>query len=109
MKSKIYILAVMLFSVLVFSQEVKVKKGEIQIDGKSVAKIDKEKTVYTISDLSGKPLFKAVITNVTPLRNTATRTWLQLTGNNGVVRELDLIKRTSFSFGFEKPITENLT
>ena len=109
MKSKIYILAIMLFSVLVFSQEVKVKKGEIQIDGKSVAKIDKEKTVYTISDLSGKPLFKAVITNVTPLRNTATRTWLQLTGNNGVVRELDLIKRTSFSFGFEKPITENLT
>ena len=73
MKSKIYILAVMLFSVLVFSQEVKVKKGEIQIDGKSVAKIDKEKSVYTISDLSGKPLFKAVITNVTPLRNTATR------------------------------------
>lgn len=38
----------MLFSVLVFSQEVKKgEEGEIQIDGKSVAKIDKEKTVYT--------------------------------------------------------------
>ena len=95
--------------IFVTSQEVKVKKGEIQIDGKSIAKIDKEKNNYTISDLSGKALFTATITNETPLKNTASKRWLQLTGNNGVVKEVELIPSTSFSFGLEKPITENLT
>ncbi|HBR11589.1 MAG TPA: hypothetical protein DD740_05145, partial [Chryseobacterium sp.] len=96
-------------STFVYAQEVKVKKGEIQIDGKSVAKIDKEKNNYTISDLSGKALFTATITNQTPLKNYASKYWLQLTGSNGVVKELELIDKTSFSFGFEKPITQNLT
>jgi hypothetical protein len=109
MKSKILFVALMLVSILTFSQEVKVKKGEIQINGKSVAKIDKEKTIYTISDLSGKALFTATITNQTPLKNVSSKNWLQLTGSNGVVRELELIDKTSFSFGMEKPITENLS
>lgn len=109
MKLKILFAVLTLVSILSFSQEVKVKKGEIQVNGKSVAKIDKEKMIYTISDLSGKALFTATITNQTPLKNTASKTWLQLTGSNGVVRELDLIPQTSFSFGMEKPIIENLT
>lgn len=70
MKSKILVVALMLVGILSFSQEVKVKKSEIQINGKSVAKIDKEKTIYTISDLSGKALFTATISQ-TPLKNTA--------------------------------------
>ncbi|SFZ97119.1 hypothetical protein SAMN05216324_1431, partial [Chryseobacterium limigenitum] len=109
MKIKLVLVATMFASVSVFSQEVKVKKGEIQIDGKSVAKIDKEKNNYTISDLSGKALFTATITNETPLKNTVSKYWMQLTGSNGVVKELELIDKTSFSFGFEKPITQNLT
>lgn len=109
MKIKLVLVATMFASISVFSQEVKVKKGEIQIDGKSVAKIDKEKNNYTISDLSGKALFTATITSQTPLQNNVSKNWLQLTGSNGVVRELELIDKTSFSFGFEKPITENLT
>ena len=109
MKIKSFLVATMFASISFFAQEVKVKKGEIQIDGKSVAKIDKEKNIYTISDLSGKSLFTATITNQTPLKNTASRSWLQLTGNNGVVKEVELIPSTSFSFGLEKPITENLT
>lgn len=109
MKIKLVLVATMFASISVFSQEVKVKKGEIQIDGKSVAKIDKEKNNYTISDLSGKALFTATITSQTPLKNNVSKNWLQLTGSNGVVRELELIDKTSFSFGFEKPITENLT
>lgn len=96
-------------STFVYAQEIKVKKGEIQIDGKAVAKIDKEKNNYTISDLSGKALFTATITNQTPLKNYASKYWLQLTGSNGVVKEMELIDKTSFSFGFEKPITQNLT
>ncbi|PWN59009.1 hypothetical protein C1634_020565 [Chryseobacterium viscerum] len=98
----------MFAGISVFSQEIKVKKGEIQIDGKSVAKIDKEKNNYTISDLSGKALFTATITSQTPLKNNVSKNWLQLTGSNGVIRELELIDKTSFSFGFEKPITQNL-
>ncbi len=109
MKIKLALVATMFASVSVLAQEIKVKKGEIQIDGKSVAKIDKEKNNYTISDLSGKALFTATITSQTPLKNNVSKNWLQLTGSNGVVRELELIDKTSFSFGFEKPITENLT
>lgn len=109
MKIKLALVATMFASVSLFSQEIKVKKGEIQIDGKSIAKIDKEKNNYTISDLSGKALFTATITSQTPLKNNVSKNWLQLTGSNGVVRELELIDKTSFSFGFEKPITENLT
>ncbi|MET3539268.1 hypothetical protein ABID34_004370, partial [Chryseobacterium limigenitum] len=89
MKIKLVLVATMFASVSVFSQEVKVKKGEIQIDGKSVAKIDKEKNNYTISDLSGKALFTATITNETPLKNTVSKYWMQLTGSNGVVKELE--------------------
>ncbi|MCY0976642.1 hypothetical protein PGH12_05695 [Chryseobacterium wangxinyae] len=109
MKLKFLPIALVAVSTFVYAQEVKVKKGEIQIDGKSVAKIDKEKNNYTISDLSGKALFTATITSQTPLKNNVSKNWLQLTGSNGVVRELELIDKTSFSFGFEKPITENLT
>lgn len=109
MKLKFLPIALVTVSTFVYAQEVKVKKGEIQIDGKSVAKIDKEKNNYTISDLSGKALFTATITSQTPLKNNVSKNWLQLTGSNGVVRELELIDKTSFSFGFEKPITENLT
>jgi hypothetical protein len=109
MKLKLLPIAMVAVSTFVYAQEVKVKKGEIQIDGKAVAKIDKEKNNYTISDLSGKALFTATITNETPLKNTISKYWLQLTGSNGVVKELELIDKTSFSFGFEKPITQNLT
>lgn len=107
MKNVIIFLMLTAFSIY-YAQEIKVKRGEIQIDGRPVAKIDKEKNIYTISDLSGKTLFTATITDRTPLRNLASKNWLQLTGANGVVRELDLIPKTSFSFGLEKPITENL-
>lgn len=109
MKLKFIPIAMVVASTFVYAQDVKVKKGEIQINGKSVAKIDKEKNIYTISDLSGKALFTATITDKTPLGNYASKNWLQLTGNNGVVRELGLIDKTSFSLGLEKPITENLT
>lgn len=109
MKSKILFLVSVILAGFGYSQTVKVKKGEIQVNEKSVAKISREKGIYTISDLSGKPLFTAVITDKTPLKNTASKRWLELTGTNGVVRELDLIPQTSFSLGFEKPITENLT
>jgi hypothetical protein len=109
MKLKFLPVALVAVSTFVYAQEIKVKKGEIQIDGKSVAKIDKEKNNYKISDLSGKALFTAAITSQTPLNNNVSKNWLQLTGSNGVVRELELIDKTSFSFGFEKPITENLT
>lgn len=109
MKLKFLPIALVSLSTLVYAQEVKVKKGEIQIDGKSVAKIDKEKNNYIISDLAGKALFTATITNQTPLKNYASKYWLQLTGSNGVVKELELIDKTSFSLGFEKPITQNLT
>ncbi|MDO3425480.1 hypothetical protein QWT87_11315 [Chryseobacterium sp. APV1] len=109
MRLKFLPIAMVAVSTFAYAQEVKVKKGEIQIDGKSVAKIDKEKNNYTISDLLGKALFTATITNQTPLKNYASKYWLQLTGANGVVKEMELIDKTSFSFGFEKPITQNLT
>ena len=109
MKLKFLTLALLLFSIFSSAQEVKVKRCEIQLDGKSIAKIDKDKYTYTISDLSGKALFTAKITDKTPLNNTAPKSWLELTGANGVVREVEMRKSGGFSIGFEKPIIENLT
>lgn len=102
------IFVLLLISNYCMAQEVKVKKNEILVNGRAVAKIDRNKIVYTISDLNDRLMMTAIITNKTPLNNTSSTTWLQLTGTNGVVRELELQKSNSFSLGYEKPITENL-
>jgi hypothetical protein len=108
MKVKFLVMAFTLASLFSYSQEVKVKKGEIQVNGKSVAKIEKKDKVYSISDLSGKTLFTAAINNKTPLNNLASKSWIQLVGNNGNVREVALDKSGGFTFSNEKYISENL-
>ena len=81
--------------ILVSAQEIKVKKDEIQVDGKSIARIERSKkssSSFVVSDLKKNPLFTAEITSYTPLGNQSPDKWLQLTGINGVVKEVPLAK-----------------
>ena len=66
MKTKLLLGAVLLISSLCAAQDVKVKKGEIMLDNKSVAKMEQKGRVYYISDMNNKLLFEAIITNETP-------------------------------------------
>lgn len=98
-----------------FAQDIKIKKDEIQLDGKSVAKIEKVKgsegyyngAVFAVSDLNGNLLFTGQ-TKAMALPNSLSGccnnlpdlsdlNWLELTGKNGVVEEIaakDLLKRS---------------
>ncbi len=105
---RLLVLSMLFLSIFSFSQNVKVKKGEIQVDDKPVAKMEKKDKVYVISSLSGTPLFTAVITDITPLKNVASKRWLQLTGNNGNVREVAIEKSGGFTFSNERFLCETL-
>lgn len=108
MTKNLFFIAAMLLSILSYAQDIKVKKGEIQVNGKSVAKIEKKNKEYAISDLSGNELFTAIITNETPLDNYATKTWLQLKANNGIVREVSIEERGSFTLSNERNVSQIL-
>ncbi|MCH5600459.1 hypothetical protein [Niabella ginsengisoli] len=108
MKSRLLLFATIFLSIAVYAQDVKVKKGYITVDGKSVAKIERKDNVCTISDLNAKPLFTAMITNQTPLNNQSSKKWLQLVGNNGNVKEIALDKAGEFTFSYKQHVAECL-
>ncbi|SEI87293.1 hypothetical protein SAMN04488018_10638 [Myroides marinus] len=89
------------------AQNFKIKKGEIQIDKQSVAKIEKEKEGFKISSLDGTSFFVALATNLTPKGKVAPKYWLVLTGNNGNIRESEY-EGVGFSFSKEKWTVEAL-
>lgn len=108
MKSSLLLTTFLFIGSLSMAQEIKVKKGEILLDDKAVAKLEKKDKAYNISDMGNKLLLKAVITSVTPLNNQASKSWLQLTGANGIVKELELSSKAGFTLSSEKYLSENL-
>lgn len=84
------------------AQDIKVKKGELLLDKKPVARVEKVDKKYQFSDLSGNVMYFAIITQQTVLGNNTSDRWLQLTGTNGVVRELELPKKLVFTLSNEK-------
>lgn len=85
-----------------YSQDIKVKKGELFLNNNSVGKIEKVDKKYQLSDLSGNVMFSAIITNRTIKDNETDEKWLELIGANNVVREVELSKKLSFTFSNEK-------
>jgi hypothetical protein len=88
MKTKLVILLVAAFGMLQ-AQDVKIKKGEIQIGMQKVAKIEKQKKGgYKISNLEGDVWLMVNLTKFTQTNKEAEEYWLELTGPNGNLREV---------------------
>jgi len=107
MKNKLFLLFVCcLIAIPATAQKVKIKKGEIQIDGTPVAKMEKVKgsgSEYIFSDLNGTALFNANLVTQTPEGNPLPESILVLKAPNGNVKEFDKSKiKISFSLSMEK-------
>ncbi|WP_419487075.1 hypothetical protein [Chryseobacterium bernardetii] len=102
MKIKLIIATAMFVSISAFSQEIKIKKGELLLDDKVVAKVDDKKNVYSFSDLNGQPKFNV---KVFPTINTE-KGWIEFTGQNGNVKEVDFAD-TGFTLSEGKLIVKN--
>ena len=102
----LYLLSCITFSLK--AQDYKVKKGELQIEGTPVAKLEKKEGKYEFSDLSGNFMYKAVLTEKTAQNNRAPHRWVELTGNNGKVREIPLPDKLKFTFSGEKAIVDSM-
>lgn len=84
-----------------FAQDFKIKKGEIIIEKQAVAKIEKDNKGYKISSLDGSVWFTANAINITQTKNVAIKFWLELTGSNGNLREVEY-REVPFTFSKEK-------
>ncbi len=116
MKKTLFILLTLSLwmSEMAFSQKVKVKKDEIQIDGISVAKIEKNKAkdIYIISTLDGTPKFTADLKIRTKKGNFSSRTenrsWIEITNIQGDKMNEFWAKGYSFTFSTQRGLAENL-
>ncbi|MDR2121535.1 MAG: hypothetical protein LBP34_00280 [Flavobacteriaceae bacterium] len=101
MKIKLVILLIAAFGMLQ-AQDVKIKKGEIQIGMQKVAKIEKQKKGgYKISNLEGDVWLMVNLTKFTQTHKEAEEYWLELTGPNGNLREVEY-REISISYSREK-------
>jgi len=90
MKKTLFIVMAALITLSAAAQKMKIQKGEIQLDGVSVAKIEKQKKshVFTFSDLNGTPLFTVSEETKTPSGIILPKSMLVFTGANGNVQEI---------------------
>jgi hypothetical protein len=61
MKNQLFTVALVLVSVFSQAQKIKVKKNQILVDEKAIAKIDDKKRIYTVSTLNDEPKFTAEV------------------------------------------------
>ena len=101
MKKTLFIVMAAFITLSAAAQKVTIKKGEIQIDGVSVAKIEKQKKSndFTFSDLNGTPLFTVSKETKTPSGVLLPDPVLLFTGTNGNVQEIST-KGIKWSFTF---------
>ena len=102
MNTKIFVISTMLVGISAFSQEIKIKKGELLLDDKVVAKVEDKKEVYSFSDLNGQPKFSV---KVFPTIGTE-KGWVEFTGQNGNVKETEFAD-TGFTLSEGKLIIKN--
>lgn len=104
---KILSLAFILAFNFSFSQELKVKKGEILLDKVPVAKVEKIDKKYHFKNLQGETMFLADIKGETEKGNTIkTERWLELTSPDGRIREVALPENRAITFSAERNISE---
>jgi len=103
MKKTLFIVMAVFITFSASAQKMKIKKGEIQIDGASIAKIVKQKgsNDFLFSDLNGIPLFTVSEEMKTPSGIILPHAVLLFTGTNGNVQEIST-KEIKWSFTFNK-------
>ena len=108
MKKTLFIVMAALITLSAAAQKLKIQKGEIQLDGVSVAKMEKMKeSEYVFKDLNGTVLFNAGLTKQTPEGNLLPESILLLMAPNGSAKELDTKNiKTSFTFSTERLICD---
>jgi len=106
MKMKLVIATAMLASISVFSQEIKIKKGELLLDNKAVAKVDDKGRLYKFSDMNGKLQFDATVINGRTIGTQSDNGWVEYTGTNGHVKEANHTEGT-FTLSMGKLIVQN--
>jgi hypothetical protein len=87
MKTKLVLIATMFAGISFFAQEIKIKKGELSLDEKVVAKVDDKGRIYKFSDLGNKLQFTATIINGRTIGTQSDNGWIEYTGTNNVVKE----------------------
>lgn len=109
MKTKLLFISLLLFGILGFSQEIKIKKGELLLDGKVVAKVEDKGRLYSFSNLDGKLQFTGKIVNSTTGPGSDSKNnigWIEFTGANGKVREASF-EDVPFTLSMGKMIVQN--
>ncbi len=102
MKMKLVIATAIFASISAFSQEIKIKKGELLLDDKVVAKVDDKKDVYSFTDLNGQPKFSVKVFPTIGVK----KGWVEFTGQNGNVKETEFAD-TGFTLSEGKLVVKN--
>lgn len=92
----------MLVGISAFSQEIKIKKGELLLDDKVVAKVEDKKNIYSFSDLNGQLKFSVKVFPSIGIE----KGWVEFTGQNGNVKETEFAD-TGFTLSEGKLIVKN--
>ncbi|MDC8102668.1 hypothetical protein [Chryseobacterium rhizosphaerae] len=106
MMKKLLLTAVLFVSISAFSQEIKIKKGELLLDNKAVAKVDDKGRLYKFSDMNGKLQFDATVINGRTIGTQSDNGWVEYTGTNGHVKEANHTEGT-FTLSMGKLIVQN--
>ncbi|MDR0232245.1 MAG: hypothetical protein LBI82_09030, partial [Dysgonamonadaceae bacterium] len=103
MKKTLFIVLAVMFAFSASAQKVKIKKGEIQLDGVSVVKIEKPKgsDAFVFRDLSGNQLFTVSEETKAPSGFPFLNSVLLFTGTNGNMQEIST-KDIKYPFVFGK-------
>lgn len=102
MNTKIFVISTMLVGISAFSQEIKIKKGELLLDDKVVAKVEDKKNIYSFSDLNGQLKFSVKVFPSIGIE----KGWVEFTGQNGNVKETEFAD-TGFTLSEGKLIVKN--
>ncbi|PTT28322.1 hypothetical protein DBR28_16975 [Chryseobacterium sp. HMWF028] len=105
-KMKLVIATAIFASISLFSQEIKIKKGELLLDNKAVAKVEDKGRLYKFSDMNGKLQFDATIINGRTIGTQSDNGWVEYTGTNGHVKEAGHTEGT-FTLSMGKLIVQN--
>ncbi|MBE4948007.1 hypothetical protein [Chryseobacterium culicis] len=108
MNTKIFVISTMLVGISAFSQEIKIKKGELLLDDKVVAKVEDKNRVYRFSDMNDKFQFSAAIISPKTSGTQPDRGWIECIGANGNVKEIEFSDNVTFTLSVGKLLVQNI-
>ena len=108
MKNYFLTLLVLLYTVFSFAQKIKIDKGEIKLDEKTVGYIEGKKPVFTIYNLDKSYSVTAEIKSV-PNEPSLTLPWIEIKSEEtGKSNELDFKSRKFSAFNYDRSIIYEL-